>query len=73
MAEPEPDRTLASLITPTQTGKTYEGGNDNKKDDESSEDNDSCDDCSAITAEALCKLLGVIKQVSPITHNYLDY
>jgi hypothetical protein len=61
-----------SCITPTQRVKTHEGGNDNK-DDESSDNDDACDDPSAIATEALRKLLGLINQVSPIACNHLNY
>ena len=60
-----------SCITPAKPVTAHEGGTDNEN-DKLSEDEDYCDDPSAITAEALRKLLGLIKQVSPIRHSQLS-
>ena len=60
-----------SCITPVKPVTAHEGGTDNKN-DELSEDDGYCDDSSTITAEALHKLLGLIKQVSPIHHSQLS-
>ena len=53
------------------TGKTDGTSNNNDNDELSA--GDTSDDCGDVIAGALCKLMGLIKQVHLIDHNYHIY
>jgi hypothetical protein len=58
---------ILSCITPMHTGKIDGTSNDN--DNDKSLAGDTSDDCGDVIAGALCKLIGLIKQVHPIDCN----
>ena len=62
---------VLSHITPMRTGKTDGTSNDNDNDKSSA--GDTSDDHGDVIAGALRKLMGLIKQVCPIDHNYHIY
>jgi len=62
---------LLSNVTPIHIGETHGACNDDKGDELLGDDASSDD--SVITPGALRKLMGLIKQVHPIDHNYDIY
>ena len=64
-------RHVLSRITPMRTGKT--DGASNNDDNDKSLAGDTSDDRGNVIAGALCKLMGLIKQVRPIDRNYHIY
>jgi hypothetical protein len=62
---------ILSQITPMCTGKM--DGTSNEDEDDKLLAGDTSDDHGDVIAGALCKLIGLIKQVHPINHNSYIY